>query len=157
MAQGRGAIHRTSARETPYSLSCSPHGVDLGYANSFLLILGSLTGAFFRTTTGPLAGGPFPPGDNHPRSVNEEYYKRVSEGKDIARLSIKELNEGLEGKPTIAILEKYVRILKDTPEGCVELFGGSEHPFDFWYVQLLCICVIYTCVPASYLILTNCR
>ncbi|KAF9783854.1 hypothetical protein BJ322DRAFT_883240 [Thelephora terrestris] len=81
--------------------------------------------------SGPLAGGSFPAGDNHPRSVNKEFYKQVSEGRDVAHLSIKELNEGLEGRPAIEILEKYVQALKDASEDCVELFGSREHPFDY--------------------------
>ena len=81
--------------------------------------------------TGPMAGGAFPPGDPAPRAVNEAFFKQVCPKERRTNITIEEVNQGLQGKPVIDVVDKYVQILKDLPDGCVELKGGMEHPFDW--------------------------
>ena len=47
------------------------------------------------------------------------------------RLSIVELNEGLLWRPVVEVVDKYVKALEETKEGCVELYGHRDHPFDW--------------------------
>ena len=78
-----------------------------------------------------MAGGAFPPGDNAPRAVSEAFFKQVCPEERRTIISIKEVNEGLGVNPVIGVVDKYVQVLKDLPDGCVELKGGNEHPFDW--------------------------
>lgn len=78
-----------------------------------------------------MAGGSFPPGDSAPRAVNEDFFKKVCPKERRYVVSIKTVNEGIEWKPVKDVVETYVGVLKDIPEGCVELAGNMEHPFDW--------------------------
>lgn len=78
-----------------------------------------------------MAGGSFPPGDSAPRAVSEEFFNHVCPAERRTNISIKAVNEGLEYRPVMEVIEKYVKLLKEMPDGCVELYGGLEHPFDW--------------------------
>ncbi|KAI5118047.1 hypothetical protein M0805_005895 [Coniferiporia weirii] len=80
---------------------------------------------------GPIAGGNFPPEHPAPRAVSEEWFKKVCPEERRTKVGIKDLNEGLNGATVQAVVEKYVDKLLNMPEGCVELNGGMEHPFDW--------------------------
>ncbi|KAL5519362.1 hypothetical protein ACEPAH_1045 [Sanghuangporus vaninii] len=80
---------------------------------------------------GPISGGPFPPEHPNPRAVSVEFFDQVCPENKRSRVSIKEMNEGLEGRPPIEIMEKYASKLLGMAELCVELYGSLEHPFDW--------------------------
>ena len=52
-------------------------------------------------------------------------------------MDIKEMNEGLEWKSALEVMEKYSSKLSEISEGCVELYGVDEHPFDWMLVPFL--------------------
>ena len=85
----------------------------------------------FYSYKGPIVGGPFPPNKPNPRSVTIDYFDKVCPESRRKKISIREMNQGLEGKPVIEILEKYTKALKALNESCVELFGGNDHVFDW--------------------------
>ena len=85
----------------------------------------------FISYKGPIVGGPFPPNKPNPRSVTIDYFDKVCPESRRKKISIYEMNQGLEGKPVIEILEKYTNMLKALNESCVELFGGNDHVFDW--------------------------
>lgn len=123
----------------------------------------------YDVSIGPLAGGPFPSDQPNPRSVNVEYFEKVCPFDRRTRLSIKELNEGLEGRPVIEVVEKYAAKLLAMTEGCVELYGDLEHPFDWMLVQLrffddvaldliFSLLILFFCdAPAGTLATSRCR
>ena len=78
-----------------------------------------------------MAGGPFPPEHPNPRAVTVEFFNQVCPENKRTRVSIKEMNDGLGGRPPIEIVEKYVSMLLAMADGCVELYGEWEHPFDW--------------------------
>lgn len=78
-----------------------------------------------------MAGGAFPMGDSAPRAVNEDYFNEVCPKEQRSVIRIKAVNKGLEGKPVKEVVETYVKLLKDIPDGCLELAGTFEHPFDY--------------------------
>ncbi|KAH8119774.1 hypothetical protein DFH11DRAFT_1685277 [Phellopilus nigrolimitatus] len=82
---------------------------------------------------GPIAGGPFPAEHPAPRSVSVEWFRKVCPENKRTRISIKEMNEGLENATVLEVMEKYVQKLASMTEGCLELYGGMEHPFDYYH------------------------
>ena len=80
---------------------------------------------------GPIAGGAFPPDVSSPRAVSAEWFKRICPRHRRTRIGIKDVNKGLENSTPLEVMEKYVRILIESQESCVELYGDMEHPFDF--------------------------
>ena len=86
---------------------------------------------FATISSGPIAGGTFPVGHSAPRAVSFEYFQKVCPKKKIKVLYVEEINRGLEGAEVIDIMNKYVEILKNMDEGCVQLEGGLKHPFDY--------------------------
>ena len=90
----------------------------------------SLVFCYFHTA-GPIVGGPLPPGDRAPRAVNEDFFNRVCPYDRRKFIDIQEVNNGLKTKPTLDYLKTYVKLLSELPDGCVELRGGWDHPFDW--------------------------
>ena len=80
---------------------------------------------------GPIAGGPFPLEHPNPRAVSVEFFNQVCPEDKRTRISIKEMNEGLGGRSPLKILQKYSTKLLGMSDGCVELYGFMEHPFDW--------------------------
>jgi len=77
---------------------------------------------------GPLAGGPFLPGDNTPRSVMKEYFDKICPhpkllDRNIVRAT---LPEDYSAK---TVMEGWLKLLKETPENCVEI---DDKIFDIW-------------------------
>ena len=79
-----------------------------------------------------MAGGDFPTGVSAPRAVSKAYFNEVvCPNGQRSVIRIKAVNKDLEGKPVKEVLDTYVKLLRDVPDGCVELAGFMEHPFDF--------------------------
>ena len=78
-----------------------------------------------------MAGGPFPSDHPAPRAVTKEFFLQVCPEERRTRISIEDTNKGLENAPVIDVLNKYVSILANNNDTCVELYGDMEHPFDF--------------------------
>lgn len=67
----------------------------------------------------------------NPRAVSVEFFNQVCPEDKRTRISIKEINEGLGGRSPLGILQKYSTKLLGMSDGCVELYGFMEHPFDW--------------------------
>jgi len=77
---------------------------------------------------GPLAGGPFSPGDKTPRSVTKEYFDTICPYPKLLDRSIVRaiLPEDYSAK---TVMEGWLNLLKETPENCVEI---DDKIFDIW-------------------------
>lgn len=80
---------------------------------------------------GPIAGGPFPEDlqPAPPRAVSEEWFKTVCPLERTRVIIVKEVNAGLVGADALDVMNKYVEVLTEATEGCIELRGGLDHPF----------------------------
>lgn len=99
--------------------------------------------------SGPTAGGSFPPllaSARIPRAVHVSFYQTVcseevvdsddksSQKQRFAKLQSQEVNAELgitDQDEGIVILEKWAKKLREMPEQCIEIVGGSPHIFDF--------------------------
>lgn len=81
------------------------------------------------SVVGPLAGGPFPPGDKTPRSVMKEHFDTICPHPKILDRNIVRatLPEDYSAK---TVMEGWLKLLAETPEGCVEI---DDKIFDIWY------------------------
>jgi hypothetical protein len=77
---------------------------------------------------GPLAGGPFETGDKTPRSVMKEYFDVVCPHPKILdkKLVRATLPENYSAK---TVMEAWLKLLKETPDNCVEI---DDKIFDIW-------------------------
>lgn len=78
-----------------------------------------------------MAGGPFPADRPAPRAVTREFFEQVCPMSRRTRISIEETNKDIKDAEVIDVLDKYVGILANSNDSCVELYGEMEHPFDF--------------------------
>ncbi|KAH7924135.1 hypothetical protein BV22DRAFT_1013901 [Leucogyrophana mollusca] len=83
--------------------------------------------------SGPIIGSPFEPGDDAPRSVSKEYFKKVCPNPTIIDSAI--INENLRTDPNVpalAIFEKWVEKLNSLDDQCVEIQRGTYQLFEIW-------------------------
>ena len=89
--------------------------------------------------SGPTAGGPWPAGDNTPRSVREEWFDKVCppEEREIIDTDVgKEPVRWSDGK---TMMDHWVKLLTDSKKKCVEAVpslskkDGYPQVFDLWY------------------------
>lgn len=94
--------------------------------------------------SGPTAGGQFPQvlaTARTPRAVHVSFYQTVCPENDenghYAKLQGDEVKVELnitDGEEGVDIMEKWAKKLREMPERCVEVAGGSPHIFDFPYI-----------------------
>lgn len=78
--------------------------------------------------SGPLAGGPFAPGDDTPRSVAKKYYDVVCPEAHL--LDRHALRATLPPDYSAAtVINAWLKMIKETPDRCVEI---DENIFDIW-------------------------
>ncbi|CAE6416186.1 unnamed protein product [Rhizoctonia solani] len=83
--------------------------------------------------SGPPAGASWGPGDDHPRAISDKWWnivcpmpkRTVINADDV----MKEIGNDLDG---ITMMNRWTSLLKDIPEGCVEIIGTQV--FDFYLI-----------------------
>lgn len=93
------------------------------------------------TFSGPITGGPFPPGGDAPRAVSKKYFNSVCPNRTV--IDATEVNtEEIRYNKSIgasAIFDKWVEKLNLIDDPCIEITQNSEHVFDIWLVHhLMC-------------------
>ncbi|KAH8099844.1 hypothetical protein BXZ70DRAFT_222109 [Cristinia sonorae] len=79
---------------------------------------------------GPIVGGAFPHGDSSPRSVREEYFRRVCP--EPAQINGKEIVDQYVFGSTTVLIEKWLEKLQSVDNRCVEITQGTSAPFTEW-------------------------
>jgi hypothetical protein len=91
--------------------------------------------------SGPVAGGPWDPGDPAPRSVSEEYFQLVCPPHDTDVITTDSVKPSLEGADGAIIFNRWTQVIRDSPKRCVEVVPANvtidEYPqlFDLWVVS----------------------
>ncbi|EGN95083.1 hypothetical protein SERLA73DRAFT_187372 [Serpula lacrymans var. lacrymans S7.3] len=83
--------------------------------------------------SGPIIGATSPPGDDVPRSVSREYFKKVCPNPTIIDSAV--INEELRTNsnvPASYIFDKWVEKLNSIDDPCVEIQRGSYQLFEIW-------------------------
>lgn len=75
-----------------------------------------------------MAGGPFAPGDNTPRSVTKEWFDIVCP--NPKRLDREAVRAGLpENYSAKTVMDAWIKYMEETPENCVIT---DDKIFDIW-------------------------
>ncbi|KAK7053527.1 hypothetical protein R3P38DRAFT_2850795 [Favolaschia claudopus] len=81
--------------------------------------------------SGPVAGGPFEPGDPAPRSISSDWFEVVCPRSERRYINTRDVKPAVDGAPGIEILRHWQQILRDAPEGCIEIVPPSWEE-DMW-------------------------
>ncbi|CAE6445186.1 unnamed protein product [Rhizoctonia solani] len=83
--------------------------------------------------SGPPAGASWGPGDHHPRAISHKWWEVVCPAPKRTVINaddvMKEIGKDLDG---ITMMNRWATLLKDMPEGCVEIVGTQV--FDFYLI-----------------------
>ncbi|KAH7908997.1 hypothetical protein BJ138DRAFT_1156325 [Hygrophoropsis aurantiaca] len=82
---------------------------------------------------GPIIGSSLEAGDDAPRSVSREYFKKVCPNPTIIDSAVINENLRLDDKvPALTIYEKWVEKLNSMDDQCVEIKRGTYQLFEIW-------------------------
>lgn len=88
--------------------------------------------------SGPIIGGPFPPGDDAPRAVSKNYFYEVCPNRTI--IDSGEVNADIRFDDSVGALQivnKWVEKLNSIKDPCVEISQKSYQLFEIWYFYSL--------------------
>lgn len=86
-------------------------------------------------STGPVVGGPWPSGDDTPRSVSREFFRKVCPNPTVLQVSNVNTDEMRFGDDISAayVFEKWVETINSIEDPCLMLDPSSNQIFEIWY------------------------
>ncbi|KAF5328257.1 hypothetical protein D9619_013376 [Psilocybe cf. subviscida] len=90
--------------------------------------------------SGPSAGGPWGPGDPAPRSVTEAWFDVVCPKESRRIINTRDVKPPIAWADGKVIFERWQQLLRDAPEGCIEIQPATaeedrfSQTFDLWLV-----------------------
>ncbi|KAJ6454345.1 hypothetical protein C8R45DRAFT_601416 [Mycena sanguinolenta] len=81
--------------------------------------------------SGPVAGGPFEPGDPAPRSISADWFDVVCPRHERRYLNTREVKPAVAQATGTEVLAHWQTVLRDAPERCIEIVEAKED----WFPQ----------------------
>ncbi|KAJ7247589.1 hypothetical protein C8J57DRAFT_1080775 [Mycena rebaudengoi] len=75
--------------------------------------------------SGPVAGGPFEPGDPAPRAVSEAWFDVVCPPERRRYINTRDVKPAVSNASGLVVLQHWQNILLDAPESCIEVVPAS--------------------------------
>ncbi|KAJ7676554.1 hypothetical protein DFH06DRAFT_1428091 [Mycena polygramma] len=86
--------------------------------------------------SGPIAGGPFEPGDPSPRAISELWFDVVCPPEERRYLNTRDVKPAVTGASGTEVLAHWQAVLRGAPERCIEVVPAEEdtlaQTFDLW-------------------------
>ncbi|KAJ7798475.1 hypothetical protein B0H14DRAFT_2906708 [Mycena olivaceomarginata] len=81
--------------------------------------------------SGPVAGGPFEPGDPAPRAISSDWFDVVCPRSERRYINTRDVKPAVAHAPGTEVLAHWQQVLRDAPERCVEVVpaSGEEDTF----------------------------
>lgn len=86
--------------------------------------------------TGPMVGGPWPPGDDTPLSVSKEFFHKVCPNPTVLQVSDVNTDDMRFSDDVSAayVFEKWVETINSVEDPCLMINPSSNQIFEIWYV-----------------------
>ncbi|KAJ6452624.1 hypothetical protein C8R45DRAFT_639454 [Mycena sanguinolenta] len=81
--------------------------------------------------SGPVAGGPFEPGDPAPRAIHKLWFEVVCPPHERRYINTTEVKSAVAQATGSEVLAHWQRVLRDVPERCVEILRPTEEEDSF--------------------------
>ncbi|KAJ7205855.1 hypothetical protein B0H12DRAFT_1034925 [Mycena haematopus] len=75
--------------------------------------------------SGPVAGGPFEPGDPAPRAISKDWFDVVCPRSERRYINTRDVKPAVAQAPGSEVLAHWQAVLRDAPERCVEIVPAS--------------------------------
>jgi len=101
--------------------------------------------------SGPMVGGPWPPGDDAPLSVSNEFFHKVCPNPMVLQVSDINTDEIRfnDDIPSIEIFEKWVEKINSIEDPCVMLDPNSDPIFEYWMFGKKRMLSVWPCLGKS--------